>query len=196
MKTNPLAVASLVASLLMCFFGFNSVVAIGLGFIALGQIKRRPDLYTGAGLARIGIALGILGIGTMISCGVSIGSKIQTTKPLAAKTTQLLVAGDIDAAAALFTEEKQGEPAFKEELAQLHRLLSEQGELTAFTSGWNVSMVNERTEAKYVAHFSDSKIEVSIAAVKGANGQRLEEYSIKSINLPDPPAPRDSPRGP
>ena len=101
MKTNPLAVASLIASLLMCFLGFNSVVAIGLGFIALGQIKRRPDLHTGAGLARLGIVLGVLGIGGMVSCGVSMGNKIQSTKPIASEVTHLLVAGDTDGARVL-----------------------------------------------------------------------------------------------
>jgi Domain of unknown function (DUF4190) len=59
-KTNGLAVASLVCSLLGWLFGLGAVLAIVFGFIARGQIKRSGNAETGNGLALAGIIIGFL----------------------------------------------------------------------------------------------------------------------------------------
>jgi uncharacterized membrane protein len=67
-KTNGLAVASLVCSLLWVF-GVGAVLAIIFGFIARAQIKQSHDAQQGRGLALAGIIIGAFGL-LMIILGV------------------------------------------------------------------------------------------------------------------------------
>lgn len=67
-KTDPLAIVSLVAGILSIpccccwFFGFPfPIAAIACGIIALGRIKKQPQLYSGTTLCYAGIACGVLG---------------------------------------------------------------------------------------------------------------------------------------
>ncbi len=60
-KTNGLAVASLVCSLLWVF-GLGGILAIVFGFIARSQIKRSGDGQRGNGLALAGIIIGFAGL--------------------------------------------------------------------------------------------------------------------------------------
>ncbi len=60
-KTNGLAVASLVCSLLW-MFGLGGVLAVIFGFVARSQIKRSGDGQRGTGLALAGIIIGIAGV--------------------------------------------------------------------------------------------------------------------------------------
>ena len=60
-RTNGFAVASLVLGLvgfLLC--GVPSILAVIFGGIALSQIKKRPEEFTGRGLAIAGLILGIV----------------------------------------------------------------------------------------------------------------------------------------
>lgn len=60
-KTNGLAVASLVCSLLW-MFGLGSVLALVFGSISLSQIKRSNQMQRGRGLAIAGVIVGVLGV--------------------------------------------------------------------------------------------------------------------------------------
>ena len=57
-KTNPMAIGSLVASIVGVCCGIGSIVGIVLGFVAVNQIKRSGE--NGHGLAVAGIAVGVL----------------------------------------------------------------------------------------------------------------------------------------
>ncbi len=63
---SPMAVGSLVTSIasVFCFantwFVLVALLAIAMGLVALRSIKRFPDLYTGASLARAGIGLSLV----------------------------------------------------------------------------------------------------------------------------------------
>lgn len=63
-KTNPFAIASLVASLVgfipFCFFGVGSLIGIALGIVALNQIKQNRE--SGRGLAIAGIIVGAVSL--------------------------------------------------------------------------------------------------------------------------------------
>jgi len=67
-KVHPLAIVSLVAGILSiplccCFFGFVLPIgAVACGFIALSQINKNPQAYSGAMLCYGGIACGGLGL--------------------------------------------------------------------------------------------------------------------------------------
>ena len=67
-KTNPLAIGSLVCSLVSC--GIGSIAAIVLGHMAKKQIRESGGTQTGDGLATAGLVLGyigvVLGIGFLI----------------------------------------------------------------------------------------------------------------------------------
>lgn len=84
-KQNPLAIASLVAGIfsmtfgLCCYLGFlTGPVAIGLGFVALNQIKTNPNTPSSAkGMAMAGIGTGaaaLVIILLLIVLGVAMGS--------------------------------------------------------------------------------------------------------------------------
>ncbi len=60
-RTNGLAIASLVCSLLW-MFGLGGVLAIIFGFVARSQIKRSGDGQRGKGLALAGIIIGFAGV--------------------------------------------------------------------------------------------------------------------------------------
>jgi uncharacterized membrane protein len=60
-ETNTLAVFSFFVSLLW-FFGLGSIVAIVLGLVARGQIRRTNGRQPGAGLAMTGIVIGLIGL--------------------------------------------------------------------------------------------------------------------------------------
>ena len=57
-RTNGFAIASFVLGII----GFGSILAIIFGSIALNQIRKNPDVYTGRGLAIAGRILGTLSI--------------------------------------------------------------------------------------------------------------------------------------
>ena len=57
-RTNPLAVWSVVSSIIGLLCGVGSIIGIALGFVALGQIKRTGQ--GGHGLAVAGIAIGFV----------------------------------------------------------------------------------------------------------------------------------------
>jgi len=58
----PAAVLSLVCGMLLCLGPFTGLAAIVAGVIARGQVKRRPAVVGGAGMAAAGIALGVLNL--------------------------------------------------------------------------------------------------------------------------------------
>lgn len=67
-QNNPLAIASLVCGIIslpmvICCYGlpFN-VLAIIMGFIAVGQIDKSPDTMTGRGMAIAGIVTGVVSL--------------------------------------------------------------------------------------------------------------------------------------
>lgn len=64
LKTNPLAVASLVLSIsgfsLLPLIG--SIVGLVTGYMARDDIRQNPAVYNGEGLAKVGIILGWIGI--------------------------------------------------------------------------------------------------------------------------------------
>lgn len=63
---SPMAVGSLIFGLLSALayadlkFTIAAVIAIGLGAIALLRIRKQPDVLTGAALAQVGLALGLI----------------------------------------------------------------------------------------------------------------------------------------
>ncbi|HJT96437.1 MAG TPA: DUF4190 domain-containing protein, partial [Mycobacterium sp.] len=63
-KTNGLAIASLVASVIgfipFCIFGLGSIIGIVLGVVALNQVKTSGE--GGRGLAIAGIAVGAVSL--------------------------------------------------------------------------------------------------------------------------------------
>ncbi|MDR3552839.1 MAG: DUF4190 domain-containing protein [Clostridia bacterium] len=64
-KTNGLAIASLVVSIVNCC-GIGSIAAIILGFIARSQIKNSNGTQKGDGMALAGIIIGFVAIGLFI----------------------------------------------------------------------------------------------------------------------------------
>ena len=73
-RTNGLAIASLVCSLLW-MFGLGAVLAIIFGFVARSQIKRSGDGQRGKGLALAGIIIGFAGLlatGLFIAVAVAV----------------------------------------------------------------------------------------------------------------------------
>jgi hypothetical protein len=70
-KTNGLAVASLVCSLLWVF-GLGAILAVIFGFIARSQIKRSDHAQRGKGLALAGIIIGVLGL-VVVGLSVALG---------------------------------------------------------------------------------------------------------------------------
>jgi hypothetical protein len=82
-KVHPLAIVSIVAGVLSlptccCFFGFLlPLVAVACGFLALGQINKAPQAYSGKILCFIGIGCGGLGILMTVSFRfLGLGSEI------------------------------------------------------------------------------------------------------------------------
>jgi hypothetical protein len=63
-RTNGLAIAALVCSLLW-MFGVGGVLAIIFGFVARSQIRRAGDGQRGMGLALAGIIIGFAGLFAM-----------------------------------------------------------------------------------------------------------------------------------
>ena len=55
---NPLAIASLVLSIIGVCCGFGSIIGIILGFVAINQIKKTGQ--AGEGLAKAGIVIGFI----------------------------------------------------------------------------------------------------------------------------------------
>lgn len=60
-ETSPKAIGSLVCGLIIFFFP-SSIVAIVLGHLALGEIRRSGGRLKGAGMATAGLALGYAGV--------------------------------------------------------------------------------------------------------------------------------------
>ena len=65
-KVNLLAVASMVSGFFW-FFWLGSLAAIPLGVVALKQIRESEETQMGRGLALIGIALGFVGVLTLMA---------------------------------------------------------------------------------------------------------------------------------
>lgn len=59
---SPAAVLSLVCGILLCLGPLTGLTAIVAGLVARGQAQRRPAVVGGAGMAAIGIGLGILNL--------------------------------------------------------------------------------------------------------------------------------------
>lgn len=59
-RPNPWAIASLVIGCLF-FIVYIAPLALIFGIVAINQIDRNPDLYSGKGLAIAGVVLGIIG---------------------------------------------------------------------------------------------------------------------------------------
>ena len=72
-KTNGLAVASLVCSLLW-MFGLGSLLAVVFGSISLSQIKRSNHQQRGRGLAIAGVIVGVLGLLGMVVIIVTVAA--------------------------------------------------------------------------------------------------------------------------
>lgn len=72
-RTNGLAIASLVLGILW-LYGFGSIVALILGYIARGQIDGSGGRQGGRGLAIAGIVLGWIGFAAVILFGVVVVS--------------------------------------------------------------------------------------------------------------------------
>ena len=72
LKTNPMAIASLVLSASGISFLplIGSIAGIITANIALNEIREKPDLYSGESLAKVGRAFGWVGI--ILSCLVVI----------------------------------------------------------------------------------------------------------------------------
>jgi hypothetical protein len=68
LKTNGFALAGFILGLgacplfCCCIGPMCNIIAIVLSIIGLSQINRRPDVYSGKGLAVVGLVLGILGL--------------------------------------------------------------------------------------------------------------------------------------
>ncbi|MFZ6021168.1 MAG: DUF4190 domain-containing protein [Chloroflexota bacterium] len=64
LKTNPLAVASLVLSIggLSFLPLIGSIAGVVTGYMARDNIRQNPAVYNGEGLAKAGIILGWIGI--------------------------------------------------------------------------------------------------------------------------------------
>lgn len=62
LRTNGLAIASLVCGILGLCTGIVSIVAVIFGHISLGQIKRSGNMEQGRGMAIAGLILGYIGI--------------------------------------------------------------------------------------------------------------------------------------
>jgi hypothetical protein len=82
-KVHPLSIVSLVAGVLSlpsccCFFGFLlPLAAIACGIIALGQISKAPQVYSGKLFCYIGLACGGLGFLMTVSFKfLGLGSEI------------------------------------------------------------------------------------------------------------------------
>jgi len=61
-KTNGLAIASLVCSLFFWLYGLPAVLAVIFGFVARGQIRRSHGTQAGNGMALAGIVIGFAGL--------------------------------------------------------------------------------------------------------------------------------------
>jgi hypothetical protein len=59
---SPAAVLSLVCGILLCLGPLTGLTAIVAGLVARGQAQRRPAHVGGAGMALIGILLGVLNL--------------------------------------------------------------------------------------------------------------------------------------
>jgi Domain of unknown function (DUF4190) len=64
-KTNPMAIGSLVLSLLW-LGGIGSVGAVVLGHMSKREIARSEGRETGAGLATAGVVIGYIGVAIMV----------------------------------------------------------------------------------------------------------------------------------
>jgi hypothetical protein len=58
----PAAVLSLVCGMLLCLGPVTGLTAIVAGIVARAQVQKRPALVGGAGMAAVGIALGVLNL--------------------------------------------------------------------------------------------------------------------------------------
>lgn len=60
MKTHPLATTSLALAIFSVCCGLTIIPSIILGYVAIDQIKKHPERYTGAKTAKAGIIIGYI----------------------------------------------------------------------------------------------------------------------------------------
>jgi hypothetical protein len=80
-KTNGMAVASLVCSVLGLFCGVGAVVGVILGFVARGQIRRSAGAQKGEGLATAGIVVGfvVIALGILVAVIIAVSANSGTS---------------------------------------------------------------------------------------------------------------------
>ncbi|MDF3071168.1 MAG: hypothetical protein K0R38_6769 [Polyangiaceae bacterium] len=59
---SPAAVLSLVCGILLCLGPITGLTAIIAGIVARGQVRKKPGVIGGAGMATAGILLGVLNL--------------------------------------------------------------------------------------------------------------------------------------
>jgi hypothetical protein len=65
-KVNGLAIAGMVLGIIWIYW-IGSILAVIFGHVALNQMKTNPGKYTGRGMAIAAVALGWVGVGTLLS---------------------------------------------------------------------------------------------------------------------------------
>ncbi len=68
---SAMAIASLVLGILWLYW-IGSILALVLGYLARAEINREAGKLAGRGLARAGIVLGWIGVGTLVTAIVSL----------------------------------------------------------------------------------------------------------------------------
>lgn len=71
-RTNGLAVASLVCSFFFWVYGVPAVLAVVFGFVARAQIRRANGTQTGGGLALAGIIVGFVGLAVTVAVVIAV----------------------------------------------------------------------------------------------------------------------------
>jgi hypothetical protein len=79
-KTNGMAIASLVCSVLGLFCGVGAILGVVLGFVARGQIHRSAGAEKGEGLAIAGIVVGfvVIALGILVAVIIAVTNNAST----------------------------------------------------------------------------------------------------------------------
>lgn len=176
LRTNALAIASFVVSLFLCCCGFNGVVSIILGLVALSQIKRRPEMFTGRGLAIAGVALGAVSVaGALFFQGFMI-SRYHEVKPVAERTTIHIQRGEFEQARANFAHSIRSDPEFDQELTRISEYLNQRGQLVELRTGYNINVNLITTAVVFNAVFESGTVRLTCTFVKEDGEWRLLGY--------------------